>query len=101
MISKLLDVLAEGRHWYRDAINQKGVDQYDQFRRAVADDQVFRFDIQDRRKIPLTGKGTARWVRLDEIGELLLQIAHHRGGWVIGTGDETEINDFIRLFISH
>ena len=51
LVLQLLDVFAEGRDGHGDAVDQRHVDQRDQFGRAVADDQALGIHVQDSREI--------------------------------------------------
>src|SRR4029077_6770297 len=40
-------------------------------------------------------------VRLDQVGKIVLKIAQHGGGRIVGIGDKTEIHDFLGFFVTN
>ena len=48
----------------------------------------------------LAAGGIARRIGFDQIGEIVLKVAQHRGGRIVGIGDKTEIDNLLGLFIA-
>ena len=78
-----------------------GVEQSDEFGRAVADDQVLGIHVQDGRQILLAHQRIARRIGLDQVRKVALQIVEHFRRGIIRIGDEAEIDDVFGFFVTH
>ena len=100
LIAELLDVFAEGGDGHGEAVDEERIDEHDQFGGAIADNQLIGADVEDGGQILLAHDGSAGRIRLDEIGEILFEIAQHLGRGIVRIGDEAEVDDVARLFVA-
>ena len=58
------------------------------------------YELSDGREVFLAAGRIARRIGLDQIRKIFLEIAQHSRRGVIGIGNETEIDNFLRFFVS-
>src|SRR5882762_7326758 len=101
VVLELFDVLPEGRYGDGDTVDQRRVDEHDEFSSPVSDNQVVWIYVQHRRQILLARCRVAAGIRLDEVREILLEVVEHLGRRVVWVGNEAEIDNFLGLLVTH